>query len=226
MAEKHLIYSLALAALGYDVLATDLPGIISSVLLPNIQNNARLHNLPGTVQVRALDWTISPSEWNWDDGTFIAPTSNCGYVSSCNRNTNLRPPFDLIVSSDTVYNPSLTTPLLRTIHHLLHLTSGRQSSSKPSRKKSKNPFPPVLLALEARDPEQIASFFQIARNDWELGGKRVPIPRVRRAMGRSGLGDWKSEDWDGVEVWELSVIDETWAKPKESNAVQPLRASC
>ena len=207
----HPYNRLALASLGYDVLATDLPTVISSVLSHNINNNVNV-NLPsgsGSIQVRALDWTVTPEKWTWSDEECITrpeqqqrlpsprdaeksepkdigegslntsqignkdrPTLTSGSsapsrsserelktikpslleglssaretepvehittaTNQCDEEREhlvddryshpdsgipdlLGPPFDLIITADTVYNPSLTTPLLRTIKHL------------------------------------------------------------------------------------------------------------
>ena len=122
-----------------------------------------------------------------------------------NQKATLSPPFDLIITSDTVYKAELTTPLLRSIHHILHLS---HSSVPPPSKRTKHAFPPVYVALENRDPQQTASFLREAQERWSLSAKKVPMVRLRRSLGRSGLGEWKSEDWRGVEVWQMCVIKE------------------
>lgn len=198
--------SLALAALGYDVLATDTSEVVSSVLLPNVQNNTQRLYLPGSIQVRTLDWTVSPSDWTWESEDFVAstlpkPDNFRGGLQ--NPKLTLNPPFDIIITSDTVYNAELTIPLLRTIHHILYLSQlsmrGRRTKHAPL---------PIYVALENRDPEQIASFFREAREQWSLSAKKVPVIRLKRALSHGGLGDWNREDWKGVEIWQMGLTKE------------------
>ena len=62
--------------MGFDVLATDLPDVVSSVLAQNVARNSG--SLPpdcGAVQVRILDWTVAPEQWVWDDAAAIACTA-------------------------------------------------------------------------------------------------------------------------------------------------------
>jgi len=83
---------LVLASMGWNVIATDLPGVIAAVLDTNISQNSA--NLTGNVHVAELDWT-----WDVDRVT-----------------TAVKLPFDMIISADTVYSPDIIQPLLRTIH--------------------------------------------------------------------------------------------------------------
>ena len=160
--------------------------------------------LPGSVQVRILDWTIPPEDWTWDSPNAIAgstvSTPDKQGVSECASEETLKPPFDLIVTSDTVYNAALTTPLLRTLHHILQL------SQPTPPKRLKHAFPPMYVALENRDPEHTSAFFKEAQDKWSLVSKRIPSARVRRGMSRSSLGEWRSEDWNGVQIWQLVLV--------------------
>ncbi|KAG8732900.1 hypothetical protein FRC11_010211 [Ceratobasidium sp. 423] len=61
--------ALVLASLGYHVLATDAHPSVLSLLTQNIQRNSQ--NLPGSVQVRKLDWCVPPEQWDWSDPTSI-----------------------------------------------------------------------------------------------------------------------------------------------------------
>ncbi|EJD05816.1 uncharacterized protein FOMMEDRAFT_104080 [Fomitiporia mediterranea MF3/22] len=208
--------SLVLAVQGWSVLATDIPAIVLSVLRPNVQRNTRETCLLGSVQVRALDWTVPPDNWNWDNPLSIAGTLPDGDVGTGRLDKQgleeelLGPPFDLILTSDTIYSRELVTPLLRTIKHLALLSTPQLQSPSKS-------HPPIYLALEVRDPTLVSYFFTQARVEWGMDAQRVSTPRIRRAMSRSGLGDWKREDWEGVEVWRLHLLD---SQPKEaSNSV-------
>lgn len=153
------ICRLALASMGWDVVATDLPGVIASVLDANISNN--LANLSGTVHVRELDWTCEP--------------------------VALDGPFDLIISSDTLYNPDLIHPLFRTIHALC------KTSVRP---------PLIYLCIERRDPTLIDRALLEARETWGFKTERIPYGKLVKAMQAASLG-WEREDWDDVEVWKL-----------------------
>ena len=77
--------SLAMAANGIDVTATDLPILTDGLLGSNIRKNAyKLSCLPsvGDLAGMPLDWTAQPDSWLWPDGKH-------------------RPPFDLIVTADS-----------------------------------------------------------------------------------------------------------------------------
>ncbi|KAI5122063.1 hypothetical protein M0805_006047 [Coniferiporia weirii] len=207
--------ALVLASLGWDILATDTPAVVAAVLQPNIARNE--HLVRGTIQVRALDWTVPPETWTWTDPARVAsqpPASSASVMmpeNDCNADAPLGPPFDLILTSDTVYTPALTGPLLRTLRHLCLL-----SASPNSKEKRRPKHAPLYLALEARDPALISSFFAQARETWSLGAARVPMQRVRRAMTRGGLSNWEREDWEGVEVWKLELLDAA-TQPKNTN---------
>ncbi|KAI6028788.1 hypothetical protein F5J12DRAFT_807732 [Pisolithus orientalis] len=179
--------ALALASLGYDVLATDTAYVCDSVLRNNIRTNLpHLHSTrAGTVQVRALDWLVSSDMWNWGDPLSITPAaqSNEGPEASGVEET-LRPPFDLIVSSDTLYDESLIDPLFTTLQALF--IQGRDTTSFLPNKP-----PVILIALERRDPALIST--ALARAPEEL--VQVPTRKLKKALDRSGIR------WDGVEIW-------------------------
>ncbi|KAI6045383.1 hypothetical protein EDC04DRAFT_2921621 [Pisolithus marmoratus] len=181
--------ALALASLGYDVLATDTAYVCDSVLRHNIETN--LPYLPssraGTIQVRTLDWRVSSDMWNWGDPSSItSPTPSKGVPKANDLEDTLCPPFDLIVSSDTLYDASLVDPFFTTLQALC--IQGRDStSSKP---------PLVLIALERRDPALIST--ALARAPISL--VQVPAKKLKKALDRSGIR-WDGVDWDGVEIW-------------------------
>ncbi|KAI0797884.1 hypothetical protein C8Q75DRAFT_739968 [Abortiporus biennis] len=186
--------SLVMATLGWDVLATDLPDVIASVLFPNITRN--LPTLPpgaGTIQVRSLDWLKLPEEWNWQDPVSIAPSSPKTH-EWLEEGEMLEPPFDLILSADTLYSPSLSEPLLRTLHAL----------AMKSVKATSGHAPPVYICLERRDPILIDQVLADARDHWNFVTERIPHKKVAKALERGGL-QWEREDWDGVEIWKLSM---------------------
>lgn len=193
---------LALCSLGWDVLATDLPDVISSVLSANISHN--LSNLPpacGSVHVRILNWTIPPDEWTWDNRLYIAASAedHMGLPpqpsSQCEE--RLLPPFDMILSADTLYEPSLVEPLLRTLHHLSTLSLN--SAKRP---------PPVYLCVERRDPGLMDQALALARDTWNFTVERVPRKKITKAMEKGGLV-WEPEEWDDVEIWKLNLRNTT-----------------
>ncbi|KII89216.1 hypothetical protein PLICRDRAFT_40849 [Plicaturopsis crispa FD-325 SS-3] len=182
--------ALAAAALGWDVLATDVPAVISTVLTRNVEHNTPLlsPDSAGSIQIRELDWTVPPEEWRWDNDSAIASaTSPPAAPSTAGQ---LRPPFDLIITSDTLYSPSLIDPLLRTLHAL----AVQSFTSRP---------PPIYVCIERRDPALIDTALARARDTWGFTTERISQGKVSRAMSRHGGIKWAKDDWDGVEVWKL-----------------------
>jgi len=219
--------------LGYDVLATDIPAVVRAVLSQNIQANT-VHMSSsgcGTVQVRELDWSVPPSEWTWSDAKAIAataetnlnpkikltppPQANAPPTSTVTRalasesggdggNDPICPPFDLIISADTIYDPVLSSYLLRTIHALVTLSV----SSSP-----RNVVPPVYLCLERRDPSLVDQTLKQAEEIWNFKVGSVPKKSLVKAMEKGGV-KWEDHDWEDVEVWKL-----TWTGAKASKTI-------
>lgn len=203
--------SLSLASLGYDVLATDTMHVCASVLRSNI--NANAHLVPGRVRVRELDWGADSTGWIWDNPVSITSPAPSSFPRGGDSRDFLAPPFDLIVSSDTIYDTALVAPLFETIRALSALSSATPVLSPPSSllsievppaPPSKSPGtptckPPVIyLAVERRDPTFITTAFRRAGEEWGLLFQRVPEKRLRRA----GVGvGWDAGEWEGVEVW-------------------------
>ncbi|KAH8833822.1 hypothetical protein DL96DRAFT_1666836 [Flagelloscypha sp. PMI_526] len=161
---QHL---LAVASLGYKVLATDLPLIANTLLVSNTARNY----LSGSIRVVPVDWT-EPFPWH---------------------DQRVEPPFSLIVTTDTVYSPSLVTPLLQTLHNICTVSA----SAKPI----------VLLGLERRDPQLVDQFFSQAVDVWSFKCDRIRHKHVVQAMERV-LGKvhmWKNEDYESVELWKLKL---------------------
>jgi hypothetical protein len=185
--------SLALRSLGWNVLATDIPNVISTVLHQNIANNTHCSSSVNTsvIQVRELDWTIHPDEWTWEHDEVIASPN--GRPPSNNPTARLKPPFDLIVSSDTLYIPELVQPLLRTLHALSVFSIATSTSARP---------PPILLCIERRDPALIDRTLQEAKDVWGFEVSRVPSRKMVKAMEKGGI-KWPKTEWEGVEIWKL-----------------------
>lgn len=199
-----------LASLGWDVLATDTPNVIATVLSRNVlQNVAALPPDSGSIETRELDWTVKPEKWTWDDDKVIASAAredsqaptNSDLKSSLHQvDSSLQfpgPPFDLIVTSDTVYSPELARPLLRTIHALCD--ASRQRSAAHTR------CPPVYLCIERRDPGLIDRTLAEAASVWGFSVVRIPHKKVAKAMEKGGV-NWDGEDWEGIEIWKLTLV--------------------
>ncbi|KAI0094008.1 hypothetical protein BDY19DRAFT_902689 [Irpex rosettiformis] len=188
--------ALAMCSLGWDVFATDLPAVVDSVLLQNIATN--MPNLPpgsGTIEVRVLDWNVPPMEWIWQDDRVIASeTRNPSESNSptLEATTRLAPAFDLIISADTVYSPSLVAPLLRAVDHLSKQTSG----DEPARTQQ----PSIFICLERRDPIVIERLLDEAKKTYTI--EQVPERTMLQTMEKNGL-TWNKNDWDGLEIWSF-----------------------
>lgn len=187
--------ALALSAMGYDVLATDLPAVVSSVLADNISRN--VSQLPlghGTIQVRILDWSVPPEQWSWNDDTAVASPD---VRQEAGDAQTMGPPFDLIISSDTIYSPDIISPLFRTVHALTRMSLISSPSSRP---------PPVYICLERRDPTLINRSLSNAENMWGFTLDRVPHKKLVRAMEKGGV-TWDKVDWEGIEIWKLTLTE-------------------
>lgn len=190
------ILSLALASMGWDVIATDLQDVISAVLSPNISRNRA--NLPpgsGAIEVRALDWTVPPDSWLWDNPNVIASQQR-GLPLNARRETQvpiLHPPFDLIISSDTLYLAELVTPLMRSLHEVSRLCVSASPEARA---------PPIYLCVERRDPGMMDRALTEAKEVWNFKVERVPHKRLAKAMEKGGAR-WEKGEWDDVEIWKL-----------------------
>jgi len=186
-----------MSSLGWDVLATDIFHVITSVLQKNIKNNfAAIPIRSGTVHIRELDWTVQPEQWRWDHEVYIAShTSSLSDPAGQSSGSHCCPPFDLIYSSDTVYSAELLEPLLRTLHALSTLSAAASPSHR---------FPPILLCIERRDPSLVNRLFCDAENIWHFNVKRVLHKNLAKTVERSGV-HWNRADWEDVELWKLKL---------------------
>ncbi|KAG5646668.1 hypothetical protein DXG03_002658 [Asterophora parasitica] len=183
--------ALAMASLGCHVLTTDIPHVIHSVLKNNIDSN--IAQFPGSVNVRELDWTVPPDQWTWHDPTAIASASP--RESSNSSTTLLTPPFDLVCSADTVYTPSLVEPLLRSLHALCTQSLAASPVARA---------PPVYLCIERRDPALVDRVLADAHDTWGFTVERIPDRKLAKAMLKAGI-KWPKADWEGIEIWKLSL---------------------
>lgn len=185
------LLSLLMARIGWQVVATDIPPVLESVLQPNVkaglfQMVAAGQTTPDQMEVCELDWTVPPENWQRCRETGSPSTEG---LPDRTRSTNDQR-FDLILTADTIYEPSIVRPLLSTIAHLYRRQCGHS--------------PTVLLALERRDPTHVTEALRIARDEYDLPFKRIPAKRVRRIFDALGDGaTWSRDDWDGVEIWKL-----------------------
>jgi len=179
-------------SLRWDVLATDTAHTVSSVLASNVASNSLTPSSnDGIIQVRELDWLVPPESWDWTNPMAVASLNTSASGSGTHPISSiptLRPPFDLIISSDTIYTVELVQPLLRALH-----TAAIASGS-----------PPVYLGIERRDSAVIDYALSEAESVWGFTVTRIGYGRVSKAMEKGGL-KWKKEDWDGVEIWRLKL---------------------
>lgn len=163
------------------------------MLSPNIASNHPISSSNGgTIQIRELDWLVPPESWDWTNPIAVASTNSSpsSTVTRPDDPTVLRPPFDLIISSDTIYLAELVQPLLRALHAAVTASGS----------------PPVFLCIERRDPALLDRALAEAKDVWGFTATRVGHRRVSRAMEKAGL-KWTKEDWAGVEIWKLKLKD-------------------
>jgi len=165
--------ALTLAAHGWNVIATDIDHVVTSVLQPNIARNA----VSGTVRVCQLDWTIPPP-WDFDHPSVI---------STAPKSPVACPTLDLIVTADTVYSRELVEPLLRTLHTLC-VDQEKQ--------------PIVYLCIERRDPALVDHLLQEADTRWNFTISRIPHKKLARAVEKHAKG-WTRDDWQDVHLWKF-----------------------
>ena len=132
---------------------------------------------------------VEPDHWSWADEKSVSSPS---LPKDPPTENPIGPPFDLIVTSDTLYIPRLAQPLLRTIHALASLSSVAGKS------------PLILLCFERRDPLLIDRTLSDARQLWGFKPERVPHKKLAQAMIKASLR-WDKEDWDGVELWKFKL---------------------
>lgn len=148
---------------------TDVEPALSSVLRSNIEANASvMARSGGTVDVRALDW----EEFIDDAAGNLARTKEWA-----SQSLGADQSFDTLITTDTIYHPSLIRPLLCTLRAFSLLGPATQRT------------PPILVALERRDPALVDAALQQAR---EMGfdTKRVGQGRIGKCLQKAGWGSW------------------------------------
>ncbi|KAF8894542.1 hypothetical protein BD779DRAFT_1501659 [Infundibulicybe gibba] len=117
---------------GWDVLATDIDHVISTVLARNIGHNvSQLPRTSGQIAIRELDWTVLPDQWSWDDSAAIASESRSTHhahrISSAALSTHKRDPALLdraLSEAKNIWNFSVQ----RIPHHKLAKAIGKAGS--------------------------------------------------------------------------------------------------
>lgn len=165
------LVSLTLARLGWQVIASDVEPVLSQVLLGNVARNASSIEKHGSVTAQLLDWT----------------TFDAMHAIKFER-------VRLIVTADTVYEPSLVDGLWNTIR--LMMRSHHRSDIH------------VLIALERRDPKQIDGALDRARRTYGMLVERVNARKIRKAVDRYLGSTWSRECWSEVEIWRVMLNDE------------------
>ncbi len=183
------ILSLYLASTGQQVITTDIQPSLSTVLNPNIQHNTFIHAFPGKISVHHLDWIdfISPN------GDIEDIDYGVGIAKGWMKGLNIEEGFDILITTDTIYHPSLLPSLLCVLRSFSLLS--HHHSSTPT---TPPPPPPIYIALENRDPHLITRSLDIARKlGFEM--KRVGQGRVERCLAKGGWGSWLRDGKEEVE---------------------------
>lgn len=103
----------------------------------------------------------------------------------------MEPPFDLILSSDTIYSNKLNDKLFKQIHFLMN-------SSNNSIK--------TLIAIEIRDKECLAHFLGLF-NKSNLKYKRISNELIFKSVKLAY--DWDLDNfnnWEGIEIYKIYKI--------------------
>jgi len=240
--------ALVLASLGIDVVATDLPVVITQVLKKNIDAHQEVLETvaasrgevlprgpriePGKIDVKVLDWTADPSTWRWDATGWISPRSSGDVECLGCSEPHIEPPFDFVITSDTIYEQSLTPSLLQTLYQLSILSKRTSPHSSPHSRKTL--YPLIFLSLERRDVDVVDGALQQAR---EVGFacEMVRTRKLTQLVKKAGVfctaephqedqsGEEGCEElqvptngglgpWDGVEIWRLQLKPDTCGK--------------
>lgn len=160
--------SLLLAHAGWHVEATDLPYVAHGILADNVRAHEAVAD---QIEVAELDWLAEDQV----DARSSAP------------------PYDLVLSADTLYTPRLVSGLWHTFARELARGRGSEDGGGFG-----------LVALERRDSAFIDESLAVASREHSLELTRVDEGKLRQAAEKS-LG-WTKELWDGIEVWEVRRV--------------------
>ncbi|WWD22097.1 hypothetical protein CI109_106586 [Kwoniella shandongensis] len=209
--------SLCLASFGYEVLASDIEPVLSGVLSDNVENGLRVMRASmergrvGEVVVKNLDWEDvsnrlgkrrrrrggdNDSRAMDDDAMEKVEVGSNGENGNDDLDWLDDNPWDMIVMTDTFYAPHLIAPLWDTLEYVS--TSQPASNTTTTSSPPSTRIPPIYIGIEVRDPPLIAQALEEGRQrGFEL--KKIGKKRVGKELERWG---WKSEDWEGVEIWK------------------------
>ncbi|KAF8420984.1 hypothetical protein EV426DRAFT_536887 [Tirmania nivea] len=177
--------ALVLASLGIDVVATDLPVVIKEVLRNNIDTNLEsVEALLGRTDVKVLDWTADPSTWRWDAAAWVSPNTSGGAGFLRRSEAHIEPPFDLLITSDTIYEQTLIPSLLRTLYQLSILSKRTLPHWSPHSKKSL--YPLIFLSLERRDVDVVDDTLQQAQ-DMGFACEMIRTRKISKLMKKAGV---------------------------------------
>lgn len=221
-----LSHSLVLASLGLpnDVITTDIEPALSLVLAPNVARNQPPHSAEreagGWVDVRPLDWMDpvgSTSGWLGVDPEGAAAAASTSMPSSLTaagradgsasgptafsptRSRADRGEWECIITTDTVYAPSLVDPLLRTLRWLsqpapspppslaTQESSSQAATPARSRPRRHHRRPDIFVAIEGRDPTLVTHAVERAKA-FRFKCSRVNEARVEACVQRAGWG--------------------------------------
>nr|ODN91696.1 hypothetical protein L203_00946 [Cryptococcus depauperatus CBS 7841] len=174
--------SLVLASLGWEVTATDIEPVLSSVLSHNVTVCKRVllqHGLPAEIKVGMIDWE-----------QYASGASEEAMEVGTKR-------WDMIVMTDTLYASHLIDPLWKTLIRLSSNTIRPPSLSLEQDKSERGAASPIYFALESRDPAMIAQALDRGR------ALRFELKKVGGRVGKTlRKWGWYKNDWEGVEIWK------------------------
>lgn len=149
---------------------TDVEPALSSVLLPNVATNlGAFARTGGTVAVVPLDWR----QFLGANGDAVSSAQTWTQEALDSKAST----FDSIITTDTIYDPSLIEPLLCTLRAFSSLAGPAQRSA------------PILVALERRDPGLVDSALAAA-SEMGFDVVRVGPGRVAKCLAKAGWGTW------------------------------------
>jgi predicted nicotinamide N-methyase len=174
--------SLCLASWGWNVTASDIEPVLSTVLAPNIKKNiAKVYG--GSVRPIAIDWTMELPE-------------------------ELTGEYDMIITADTIYHPPLVLPLFNTIKKICQAQKSQPIIYIGLERRDSRL---VDGALEA-GREVGFEITRVGRGRVQKALDRAGWSQVRKAIkvdqadedGEDESFGEESEDWgwDGVEIWK------------------------
>ncbi|TIA99932.1 hypothetical protein E3P96_02770 [Wallemia ichthyophaga] len=168
-----------------EVLLTDVSKVVDRVLLRNVKSNDY-----SNTQVGVLDWSTEPEAIDWKAIRCFIRISDMQWLTErrqIDRGEHvLRPPFDLIVTTDTLYERTLTPQLLKHISY--HLNQSGHSKA--------------LIGLERRDSALIDEALSMITG---MGLKLQQIPQQSLSKAVRDEYGWQDDEiWSGCELYKLS----------------------